>query len=89
MAGENENSNTETANDHIDLAVYRKLVKQFIDMVSERKKQNANKKIRNLIILPLPCSVVIRLRFSGQKRWQFLAVRSHVMSTTKRSACFS
>lgn len=34
MAGENENSNTETANDYINLAIYRKLVKQFIDMVS-------------------------------------------------------
>lgn len=32
MANENENSNTETTNDQIDLAQYRKLVKQFIDM---------------------------------------------------------
>ncbi|XP_034112514.1 cell division cycle protein 16 homolog [Drosophila albomicans] len=32
MAGDNENSNTDTSNDHIDLAQYRKLVKQFIDM---------------------------------------------------------
>ncbi|KAH8311925.1 hypothetical protein KR044_008602 [Drosophila immigrans] len=32
MAGDNENSNTDTSNEHIDLAQYRKLVKQFIDM---------------------------------------------------------
>lgn len=34
MAGNNESSNAEATNDHIDLALYRKLVKQFIDMVS-------------------------------------------------------
>lgn len=38
MPGENENSNAETSNDHIDLAIYRKLVKQFIDMVSSALK---------------------------------------------------
>lgn len=67
MAGENENSNTETANDHIDLAVYRKLVKQFIDMVSERKKQNANKKMRNLIVLPPPPASLFDCAFLGGK----------------------
>ncbi|EDW14634.1 cell division cycle protein 16 homolog [Drosophila mojavensis] len=32
MAGDSESSNTEGTNDHIDLSVYRKLVRQFIDM---------------------------------------------------------
>lgn len=35
MAGDSESSNTEGTNDHIDLSVYRKLVRQFIDMVNE------------------------------------------------------
>ncbi|XP_020816528.1 cell division cycle protein 16 homolog [Drosophila serrata] len=32
MPGDAENTSTDTANDHIDLCIYRKLVKQFIDM---------------------------------------------------------
>ncbi|XP_030370331.1 cell division cycle protein 16 homolog [Scaptodrosophila lebanonensis] len=32
MAGDNESNSAETTNEQIDLAVYRKLVKQFIDM---------------------------------------------------------
>ncbi|XP_016936571.4 cell division cycle protein 16 homolog [Drosophila suzukii] len=32
MPGDTENTSTDTTNDHIDLTVYRQLVKQFIDM---------------------------------------------------------
>ncbi|KAH8242635.1 hypothetical protein KR032_000684 [Drosophila birchii] len=32
MPGDAENTSTDTSNDHIDLCMYRKLVKQFIDM---------------------------------------------------------
>lgn len=42
MAGNNENINTETTNDQIDLSQYRKLVKQFIDMVNKKQLSKCN-----------------------------------------------
>jgi len=52
MPGDTENTSTDTTNDHIDLTVYRQLVKQFIDMVRRETKKPASKLSENPIALP-------------------------------------
>lgn len=40
MPGDAENTSTDATNDQIDLSMYRKLVKQFIDMASIERNRH-------------------------------------------------
>lgn len=42
MPGDTENTSADTTNEHIDLALYRQLVKQFIDMVRQKNQKPAS-----------------------------------------------